>query len=120
MDILSAEERLAGWVRETAGTGPVFKGSLPPGVRAGFELQLISGVPAGPCRVNEFTVRVRGISADKNALWRAFQALFAALPLEKHEGLLYVDVKGEVLFAPEEREGLLLHSGSIELKVSFV
>lgn len=120
MDILSAEEKLAGWVRGTAGTGPVFKGSLPPGVRAGFELQLVSGVPAGPCRVNEFTVRVRGISPDKNALWRAFQALFAALPLEKYEGLLYVDVKSEVLFDMEEREGLLLHSGCAELKVAFV
>ena len=43
MDILSAEEKVAGWVRGTAGAGPVFKGSLPPGVRNGFELQLVSG-----------------------------------------------------------------------------
>ena len=120
MDILSAEEKVAGWVRGTAGAGPVFKGSLPPGVRNGFELQLVSGVPAGPRRVNEFTVRVKGISSDKNALWGAFQALFAALPLEKHDGLLYADVEGEVLFAQEEREGLLLHTGSVDLKVSFV
>ena len=120
MDILSAEEKLAGWVRAAAGTGPVFRGSLPPGVRNGFELNLVSGIPAGPCRVNEFTARVRGISSDKSALWRAFQALFAALPLEKHEGLLYAEVQGEVLFSMEEREGLLLHSGSVDLKVSFV
>ena len=120
MDILSAEEALAGWVRGTAGTGPVFKGSLPPGVRNGFELRLVSGVPAGPCRVNEFTAQVKGISPDKNALWRAFQALFVALPLEKQEGLLYAEVKDEVLFAMEEREGLLLYSGRVELKVSFV
>ena len=120
MDILSAEETLAGWVRETAGTGSVFKGNLPPGVRNGFELRLVSGVPAGPCRVNEFTAQVKGISPDKNALWRAFQTLFAALPLEKHGGLLYVEVKGEVFFAMEEREGLLLYSGRVELNVSFV
>ena len=120
MDILSAEEKLVGWVGKTAGTEPVFKGNLPPGIRNGFELKLVSGVPAGPRRVNEFTVRVKGISSDKNALWSAFQALFAALPLEKYEGLLYVDVKSEVLFAMEEKEGLLLHTGSVELKVSFV
>ena len=120
MDILSAEEKLAGWVGRTAGTGPVFKGSLPPGVRNGFELRLVSGIPAGPRRVNEFTAKLKGIFTDRTALWGAFQALFAALPLEKYDSLLYVDVKSEVLFAEEEREGLLLHTGSIELKVSFV
>jgi hypothetical protein len=120
MDILGAEEKLVGWVGETTGTEPVFKGSLPPGVRSGFELQLVSGIPAGPRRVNEFTALVKGISPDKSELWGAFRTLFAALPLEKYEGLLYVDVKGEVRFAAEEREGLLLHTGSVELKVSFV
>ena len=120
MDILSAEAKLAEWVGETAGTEPVFRGSLPPGVRSGFELKLVSGVPADPRRVNEFTALIKGISPDKNTLWGAFQALFAALPLEKYEGLLYADVKSEVLFAMEEREGLLLHTGSVELKVSFV
>lgn len=120
MDILSAEEKLAAWVARTAGTGPVFEGELPPGVRNGFELRLVSGIPAGPRRVNEFTAKLKGISADRSALWGAFQALFAGLPLEKYDGLLYTDVKGEVLFAQEEREGLLLHTGSIELEVSFV
>ncbi len=120
MDILSAEEKLAAWVARTAGTGPVFRGNLPPGVRSGFQLQLVSGIPAGPRRVNEFTARLKGISPDRNLLWGASQALFAALPLEKYSGLLYVDVKSEVLFTQEEREGLLLHTGSIELEVSFV
>ena len=120
MDILSAEAKLVGWVGEAAGTEPVFRGSLPPGVRSGFELRLVSGIPAGPRRVNEFTALIKGISPDRNALWSAFRTLFAALPLEKHDGLLYVDVGGEVRFGAEEREGLLLHTGCVELKVSFI
>ena len=121
MDILTAEAKLTGWVGETTGLPElVFRGALPPGVREGFELKLVSGVPAGSDRVNEFTAEVTGISPEKGTLWARFERLFAALPLEKYDTFLYVDIRGVITFSMVEKEGLLLHAGKVELNAAFV
>ena len=121
MDILSAEEKLARWVGEvTAMPELVFRGALPPGVREGFELKLVSGLPANRSRVNEFTVEITGISPEKGALWARFELLFRALPLEKYDTFLHVDIRGAVAFSMVEKEGLLLHAGKVSLTAAFV
>ena len=121
MDILSAEEKLARWVGEvTVMPELVFRGALPPGVRRGFELKLLSGLPAGRNRVNEFVASVTGISPDKGALWAKFEQLFSALPLEKYDSFLHVDIRGSITFSMVEKEGLLLHAATVELAAAFV
>lgn len=121
MDIITAEEKIAAWTEEiTAMPGKVFRTRLPRGMKEGFEVRLLSGIPSGANRVNEFTFEVRGVAPDRKELWNAFEKIFAALPLEKFNGFLYVDVKGEVLFSDEEKEGLQVSCGTIKLAASFV
>ena len=121
MDIITAEEKLAAWVGETVDMpGKVFRTKLPRGMREGFEVTLVSGIPSGLNPVNEFTVEVKGLSPDRLELWRAFDRIFAALPLEKYDSFLYVDVRGEVNFSTEEKEGLQVACGTIKLAASFV
>ena len=121
MDILTAEEKLAAWLEETVDMpGEVFRSVLPRGRHQGFEIRVVSGIPAGLNRVNEFTLEVKGISTDRRELWRAFDRIFAALPLEKYNSFLYVDVTGEVKFSTEEKEGLQVSCGTIQLAASFV
>ena len=121
MDIITAEEKLAAWIEETVDMpGKVFRTKLPRGMREGFELSLASGIPSGLNRVNEFTIEVKGISPDRRELWCAFDRIFAALPLEKYDEFLYVDVQGEVSFSSEEKEGLQVSCGTIKLAASFV
>lgn len=121
MDILTAEEQLAAWIEETVEMpGLVYRAPLPRNRKEGFEVKLISGIPSGLNRVNEFTLEVKGIAPDRRELWRRFDRIFAALPLEKYGSFLYVDVEGEVLFSTEEKEGLQISCGVIKLAASFV
>ena len=121
MDIVAAEEKLAAWIEETVDMpGKVFRTKLPRGMREGFEVTLVSGIPSGLNRVSEFTVEVRGLSPDRLQLWRAFDRIFAALPLEKYNSFLYVDVEGEIIFCTAEKEGLQVSCGTIKLAASFV
>ena len=121
MDIITAEEKIAAWVEETVDMpGKVFRTTLPRGMREGFEVTLVSGVPSGLNRVNEFTIQVKGISPDRLELWRAFDRIFAALPLEKYDSFLYIDLRGEVDFSPVEKEGLQVFCGIVKLAASFV
>ena len=137
MDILNAEEKLAAWLEETVEMpGAVCRGVLPRGRKEGFEINLVSGMPAGmnrvneftlvsgmPAgmnRVNEFTLEVKGFLRDRRELWRCFDRIFAALPLEKYDSFLYVDVTDEVSFSAEEKEGLQVSCGTVKLTASFV
>ncbi|MBR7140312.1 MAG: hypothetical protein IKD44_12315 [Lentisphaeria bacterium] len=121
MDILNAEEKLAAWLEETVEMpGAVCRGVLPRGRKEGFEINLVSGMPAGMNRVNEFTLEVKGFLRDRRELWRCFDRIFAALPLEKYDSFLYVDVTDEVSFSAEEKEGLQVSCGTVKLTASFV
>lgn len=121
MDILTAEEKLAAWIGETVEmTDGVFRTPLPTGVREGFEVKLVSGIPSGLDRVNEFTIEVTGYSPDRLELWRRFDRIFAALPLEKYSSFLYVDVGSEVKFSTIEKDGLLLACAVLNINASFV
>ena len=121
MDILTAEEKLAAWVEKIIEMpGKVYRTALPAKLREGFEVKLVSGVPAGLSRVNEFTVEIKGFALEKSVLWTHFQKIFEALPLEQKEGFLYVDVSGKVLFGMSEKEGLRLSTATLDLTASFV
>ena len=121
MDILTAEEKLAAWVGEVVGMPDgIFRMPLPCGVREGFEVKLISGVPAGLDRVNEFTIEITGYSSDRRELWNRFDRIFAALPLEKYSSFLYVDVSGEVKFSVIEKDGMQIHCAVLNINASFV
>lgn len=121
MNIMEAEEKLAAWIAETTSrTENVYRSPLPRGVQEGFEVLLVSGVPAGCDRVNEFTVEVRGFAADRRELWEDFEKIFAALPLQKQAGFLHVDTKDEVTFSTQQKEGKLLASAALKLKAAFV
>ena len=121
MDILTAEEKLAAWVGECVDMpGKVFRGPLPRNLQEGFEVRLLSGIPSGLNRVNEFTIEVKGYSPDRAALWRCFDRLFAALPLEKYGSFLYVESEGRVFFSFEEKEGLQVSCATMKLAASFV
>ena len=120
MDILTAEEKLAQWVENTTGmSGKVYRSVLPRGIREGFEVRLISGRPRSLNSLNEFTIELRGVSPDRRELWDAFEKIFAAMPLQKYEEILYADIKEEVQFAPEEKEGLALFSGKVKISAAF-
>ena len=121
MDILTAEEKLAAWISETVEMPEcVFRTALPCGVREGFEVKAISGIPSGLDRVNEFTIEITGYSADRRMLWECFDRIFAALPLEKYSSFLYVDVAGEVRFSTVEKDGLQISCAVLNIKASFV
>ena len=121
MDILGAEEKLAQWVENTTGmSGKVYRSVLPRGIREGFEVRLLSGKPGGVDTLNEFTLELRGISPDRRGLWEAFERIFAAMPLQKYGEIIYADIKDEVHFAPEEKEGLELFSGKVKITAAFV
>jgi hypothetical protein len=121
MDLNTAEERIAAWLEETVELkGKVYRNALPPHEREGFELRLVSGVPSGLNRVNEFTLELKGFATDRGSLWENFDRLFAALPLQKYNGFLYVDVKGEVKFSVTEKKGLQVACGTVELAAAFV
>jgi hypothetical protein len=121
MDILTAEEKLAAWVGKIVKMpDKVYRTALPAKFREGFEVNLVSGVPAGMDRVNEFTVEIKGFAPEKNILWERFQKIFEALPLEQKEGFLYVDLSGKVLFNMAEKEGMRLATAALDLTVSFV
>ena len=121
MNLLNAEERIAAWLVETLElSGRVYRNTLPPDVKEGVELRLVSGIPSGLNRVNEFTLEIKGYSPDRQTLWALFDRLFAALPLEQYNGFLYVDVKGEVRFSYGEKKGLQVACGTVELAAAFV
>ena len=121
VNIIKAEEKIALWLGEIVEMPEkVFRGALPHGVNEGFEVRLVSGIPAGLNRVNEFTLEIKGFSPDRRSLWEWFDRIFAALPIESGQGLLYVDVKGEVHFSLHEKGALQVFCGRVELAVSFV
>ena len=121
MDILTAEEKVARWVENVSGMSEkVYRIPLPYGVREGFEVRLISGKPRSVNSLNEFTVEVKGISPDRRMLWECFEKLFAALPLQKYDSIRYMDVKDEIRFDLEEKEGMQLFSGTVRLSAAFV
>ena len=120
MDILTAEEKLAHWVESVTGmNGKVYRIFLPQGVGEGFEVKLLSGKPQTVNSLNEFTVEIKGVSPDRRMLWECFEKLFAALPLQKYESILYMDIKGEVSFDLEEKGGMQLFSGTIQVSAAF-
>ena len=121
MNIINAEEKIAAWLEETIGMpGKIFRGVLPAQMSEGFELRILSGIPSGLDRVNEFTLELKGYSPDRQNLWECFDRVFAALPIESKNGLLYADVKGEVRFSVQEKGALQVACGTVLLAVSFV
>lgn len=121
MDILTAEEKLARWIEGiTEMPGKIYRSPLPKGMYEGFEVTWLAGRPAGINHVNEFTLQVRGIAPDREKLWLRFEKIFEALPLEKYDSFLYVDVDDKVTFSREEKEGLQVSCGTVKLAVSFV
>lgn len=120
MDILTAEEKLAQWIENITGmSGKVYRIALPGGIREGFEVRLLSGRPQTVNALNEFKIEVRGISADRGKLWDCFERIFAAMPLQKYGSILYADIKDDVVFTLEEKEGLQLFSGKVKITAAF-
>ena len=115
-----AEEKMAQWVENVTGmNGRVYRIALPRGIKDGMEVKLISGRPGKVNTLNEFTVEIRGISPDRKALWDCFEKIFAAMPLQKYESILYADIKDEVSFSLEEKEGLHLFGGKVRIEAAF-
>ena len=50
----------------------------------------------------------------------SFDRIFAALPIEKYDSFLYIDLRGEVDFSTVEKEGLQVSCGIVKLAASFV
>ena len=120
VDILTAEEKMAQWVEQVTGmSGKVYRMALPPGIREGVEVRLLFGKPKTENSLNEFTIEVRGISTDRRELWSCFENIFAAMPLQKYGSIVYACVRGDVSFALEEKEGLHLYSGKVQIQAVF-
>ena len=121
MDILSAEEKICSWVETVSRmTGKVYRTALPGEMDEGFEVKIISGTPAASDRLNEYTLEVTGFSMDRKELWGRFEKLFAQLPLQGKEGLVFVKLKDEVTFGMKEKKGRQLFSIRALLHVAFV
>ena len=121
MDILSAEEKICSWVERVAQMeGKVYRCTLPGGEDEGFEIRIVSGTPATFDKVNEFTFEVTGFSMNRKELWERCAKIFAGLPLQGKEGLLFVKLKDEVTFGMKEKRGRQLFSIRTLLKAAFV
>ena len=70
--------------------------------------------------MNEYTLEVTGFSMDRKELWGRFEKLFAQLPLQGKEGLVFVKLKDEVTFGMKEKKGRQLFSIRALLHVAFV
>ena len=121
MDILSAEEKICSWVENVSQMeGKVYRNTLPGEVDEGFEVKIISGSPASFDKVNEFTFEVTGFSLERRELWGRFEKIFAGLPMQGKDGLLFVKLKDEVTFGMKEKKGRQLFSIRTLLRVAFV
>ena len=121
MDILNAEEKICAWVESiTEMREKVFRNTLPGNVDEGFEVRIVSGMPATFDKVNEFTFEVTGFSMNRKELWERCAKIFAGLPLQGKDGLLFVKLKDEVTFGMKEKRGRQLFSIRTLLKAAFV
>ena len=119
MDMLEAETRLAAFVSAAGNHSiPVFCGKMPPGVREGAAVNLVSRAADVAGSLQNCTAEIVFSFFDRGELLAAAGAFSSALPDYGGDFVSLLPESG-FAFREESSGGMIVHQGTIRVEAAF-